>query len=49
MHTHTTPLGTCPRCGDDIPQIALLIEYERRDGTAAFAECPACRDVVHPE
>lgn len=49
MSTHTTTLGRCPRCGEDIPQVALLIEYERGDGPAAFAECSTCRDVVHPE
>jgi hypothetical protein len=49
MSTHTTTLGCCPRCGTAIPQIALLIEYERGDGLAAYAECPTCRGVVQPE
>ena len=49
MSTHTTTLGRCPRCDVDIPQVALLIEYERRDGPAAYAECPSCRGVVNPE
>ena len=26
----------------------VLIEYEREDGPAAFAECPTCLEVVRP-
>jgi NAD-dependent SIR2 family protein deacetylase len=47
MSTHAT-LGRCPRCESQIPDRRLLIEYETDDGPAMFAECPACRDVVHP-
>ncbi|MFB6354799.1 MAG: hypothetical protein ABEJ92_12025 [Halobacteriales archaeon] len=43
------PLGACPECGATIPAGGLLIEYETADGgSARYAECPACRDVVHP-
>jgi hypothetical protein len=47
MSTHS-PLGRCPSCESPIPQRRLLIEYETADGQAMFAECPDCRDVVHP-
>ncbi|WP_449271650.1 DUF7837 family putative zinc-binding protein [Halolamina pelagica] len=40
-----TSLGSCPVCGNDIPTDLLLIEYE----TGVFAECPQCREPVHPE
>ncbi|MCU4750933.1 hypothetical protein ACLI4Z_09190 [Natrialbaceae archaeon A-arb3/5] len=49
MSTQHTPIGSCPRCGSTISPSSLLIEYETDDGTAAFAECPDCRDVVAPE
>jgi hypothetical protein len=42
-------LGLCPGCGSAIPGRRLLIEYETSDGRPAmYAECPDCRDVVHP-
>lgn len=42
-------LGECPDCGSTIPASGLLIEYDTADGGAAmYAECPACRAVVHP-
>lgn len=40
--------GTCPDCGRTIPSSYVLIEYEREDGSAQFAECPGCQSVVHP-
>ncbi|MDY6819911.1 MAG: hypothetical protein SVG88_14720 [Halobacteriales archaeon] len=51
MSTQLTPsmLGRCPDCQTSIPEARLLIEYETADGTAVYAECPDCRDVVHPE
>lgn len=42
-------LGHCPRCQTTIKEEWTLITYERRDGRAAYAECPECGDVVHPE
>lgn len=45
---HST-LGVCPVCERAIPPTQLLIEYETADGTRIYAECPECRDVVHPE
>lgn len=41
--------GSCPACGARIPEAGVLIEYETNDGPAAFAECPDCLDVVHPQ
>jgi hypothetical protein len=41
-------LGTCPLCDAAIPAGLVLIEYEREDGPAAFAECPDCTEVVRP-
>jgi len=49
MTPHQTVLGTCPACDTPIPDHRLLIEYERRDGPAAYAECPGCRAVVNPD
>ncbi|WP_202935125.1 DUF7837 family putative zinc-binding protein [Halorussus amylolyticus] len=41
-------LGRCPNCEGTITRDYVLIEYESRGQTARFAECPDCRDVVHP-
>jgi hypothetical protein len=42
-------LGSCPDCGSAIPARRVLIEYETADGRPAmYAECPDCRDIVHP-
>jgi len=44
----SSTLGDCPRCDTRISTARLLIEYDTPDGPAAYAECPSCRDVVHP-
>lgn len=49
VSTSPTAAGTCPQCGERVPSNCLLIEYETDGGQAAFAECPTCNDVVHPE
>jgi len=49
MSVDATHLGACPDCGSQIPRTNVLIEYERRDGPAAYAECPGCRAVVNPD
>jgi RNase P subunit RPR2 len=41
-------LGRCPNCTTAIPKTRMLIRYQGGDGTRIFAECPECRDVVHP-
>lgn len=48
MASNTATLGRCPVCRSEIPQYRVLIEYERNDERAAYAECPGCRDVVRP-
>lgn len=48
MSAQRSTVGRCPRCDEPIPRGRLLIEYETREGPDAFAECPDCRDVVHP-
>lgn len=48
MSTQRTSLGDCPNCRAAIPTGLLLIEYETADGTASYAECPGCDDVVQP-
>ncbi|MFB6299361.1 MAG: hypothetical protein ABEH65_03800 [Halobacteriales archaeon] len=48
MSTRSPTLGTCPRCEASIPPGHTLIEYETTEGSAVYAECPDCRDVVHP-
>ena len=41
--------GQCPDCGSAIPTRRVLIEYETADGRPAmYAECPDCREIVHP-
>lgn len=42
-------LGDCPHCRTRLGEAHLLIEYETGDGPDAFAECPDCAEVVHPE
>lgn len=51
MPTHNSPaLGACPECAAAIAPACVLIEYERGTGeVTAFAECPGCREVIHPE
>jgi len=50
MNSDNTDLGSCPKCGKQIPATRILIEYETNDGTeSVWAECPACKDVVTPE
>lgn len=46
---HSREAGTCPVCGSPIPTTRVLIEYETADGATAYAECPDCGTVVHPE
>lgn len=48
MTTHQSVLGSCPACGEPIPSNRLLIEYRADGRREMYAECPACRDVVHP-
>ncbi|MGN8216362.1 DUF7837 family putative zinc-binding protein [Halococcus salifodinae] len=48
MTTQNSSFGTCPSCETGIPAGLVLIEYERADESAAFAECPGCREVVRP-
>lgn len=50
MPMDTSMLGRCPICDEPIPRDNKLIEYETEEGwTSMFAECPDCRDVVHPQ
>lgn len=48
MHSTASHLGVCPHCGASIPDRQALIEYERDDDRAVYAECPDCTAVVHP-
>ncbi|MFC4552767.1 MULTISPECIES: hypothetical protein [Halorussus] len=48
MSAETKTLGRCPNCARAIPRDYLLIEYVSEGTPAKFAECPDCRDVVHP-
>lgn len=41
-------LGQCPRCGTPIGPVDVLITYGESDDERHFADCPGCRDVVHP-
>lgn len=44
----TENLGTCPRCEESIPSGNVLISYDTPDGESVYAECPDCREPVHP-
>ncbi|MFB6103040.1 MAG: hypothetical protein ABEJ73_10800 [Haloplanus sp.] len=48
MRTNSSTLGRCPHCEARISQARLLIRYHTSEGPAAYAECPGCRDIVHP-
>jgi hypothetical protein len=49
-HSSTPPtLGRCPDCTATIASYDVLIKYEADGQPAVWAECPACRQVVHPE
>lgn len=48
MSTEHSTLGVCPACETVIPNRHLLIEYERDDECALFAECPSCEVPVRP-
>lgn len=48
MSFNAKPLGHCPTCGAEITRDFLLIEYESEGRPARFAECPDCRNIVHP-
>jgi hypothetical protein len=48
MSSEQSILGTCPACYTEIPTGMLLIEYEKDDHRAVYAECPLCEDPVHP-
>jgi len=37
-----------PACDEQIPEDAVLIEYETDEDRRRFAECPGCGEVVHP-
>ena len=49
-HRNPTPRGSCPRCQAAIHTGDALITYETDDGdAAAWAECPDCGAIVHPQ
>lgn len=41
--------GLCPNCGSQIRPAQVIIEYETDTATRAYADCPGCREIVHPE
>lgn len=43
-----SPPGTCPECRAAVAASDVLIEYDVDDQREAFAECPACGEVVSP-
>ena len=48
MTRNVTIRGTCPHCETSLSSRDVLIEYETDTGTAAYADCPGCREVVNP-
>lgn len=49
MATDHSPLGVCPVCTTEIPPGRLLIEYQKANDRAMYAECPSCDVPVHPQ
>jgi hypothetical protein len=50
MTTDKPGLGTCPECGERIPDGWLLVQYQKDDGSEdVWAECPGCEEGVAPE
>lgn len=47
MPSEQSALGTCPVCKTKIRAGLLLIEYEKDDDRAVYAECPSCEEPVH--
>ncbi|SEW10587.1 DUF7837 family putative zinc-binding protein [Halobacterium jilantaiense] len=43
-----SPPGTCPECRAALRASDVLIEYDVDGQREAFAECPACSEVVSP-
>ncbi|MFC4438542.1 hypothetical protein ACFO3C_12760 [Halostagnicola sp. GCM10023398] len=41
-------LGTCPACAATITAVDVLVEYDVNGQPAVWADCPDCREVVHP-
>jgi hypothetical protein len=48
MRTDTHDLGRCPNCAASVGAAHVLIRYDTAEGSKAYAECPDCREVVHP-
>ena len=48
MPVNRPTLGSCPHCDSSIPDHRLLIEYDTASGRSRYADCPNCRQVVHP-
>jgi hypothetical protein len=46
MSADRTSAGVCPSCESTVPPSRVLIEYEKRGERTAYAECPACAEVV---
>lgn len=48
MSIDRPPLGACPFCESTVTTHDVIIEYEKDGTESAFAECPACHEVVDP-
>ncbi|MFB6303419.1 MAG: hypothetical protein ABEH78_11245 [Haloferacaceae archaeon] len=46
MSGRTPSAGVCPQCGAPIPRSRVLVEYEKSDAHAVYAECPSCAYVA---
>jgi hypothetical protein len=42
-------LGVCPRCGDQIQERHILVEYGSGEQPRYWAGCPGCGEVVDPK
>lgn len=50
MTSDTPVFGHYPICNAEISRAYVLVNYQKADETTgAWAECPACDDVVSPE
>lgn len=42
-------LGGCPHCGTRLGMGDVLISYTGTDQQRHWADCPNCREIVHPQ
>ena len=49
MSLQSPRLGDCPRCGEEVREADVLIEYDVGKGTEYWCDCRGCGEVVDPD